>query len=279
MMTPLPPYLPPTIGKWKPEELFYIVKHGVKFTGMPAWPSLQRDDEVWAMVAFLQTLPQLDEAAYRRLAYGEPQPAAPMEALEGVEQIAPADLQTCARCHGFDGIARGNGAFPNLAGQSAEYLQNALEAYARGDRHSGIMQPIAVGLTATSIRDLSRYYAKLPLSVPPIEDETQTADIERGRTIAHHGISEQRVPSCVDCHAPEATHPKPEYPILAGQPVDYLVLQLELFKQGNRGGAAYSHLMHAIVPRMTQEQMRDVALYLRSLQSPQPSAESTAISP
>jgi cytochrome c553 len=279
MMTPLPPYLPPRIGKWEPEELFYIVKHGVKFTGMPAWPSLQRDDEVWAMVAFLQKLPELDEAAYRGLAYGEPQPPAPMEALEGVEQIAPADLQTCARCHGFDGIGRGNGAFPNLAGQSAEYLQTALEAYARGDRHSGIMQPIAVGLTAASIRDLSRYYSKLPLSVPPIDDEAEKADIERGRTIAQHGIPEQRVPSCVDCHAPEATHRKPEYPILAGQPVDYLVLQLELFEQGHRGGSAYAHLMHAIVPRMTQEQMRDVALYLRSLQPPERTAESTPVSP
>jgi cytochrome c553 len=179
----------------------------------------------------------------------------------------------------LDGSARGNGAFPNLAGQSAEYLQNALEAYARGDRHSGIMQPIAVGLTAASIRNLSRYYSKLPLSVPPMEDEARTADIKRGRTIAQHGIPEQGIPSCVDCHAPEATHPKPEYPILAGQPVDYLVLQLELFKQGNRGGSAYAHLMHAIVPRMTQEQMRDVAFYLRSLQPPERTAESSPINP
>ena len=58
-MTPHPPYLPPRISAWEPDELFYIVKHGVKFTGMPAWPAQQRDDEVWAMVAFLRTLPDL----------------------------------------------------------------------------------------------------------------------------------------------------------------------------------------------------------------------------
>ena len=112
MMTPRPPYLAPQIANWKREELFYIVKHGVKFTGMPAWPARERDDEVWAMVAFLEKLPKLDEAAYRRLAYGEPQPAAPMEAMEGAEQVAPADLQTCARCHGGDGIARRKWRFP-----------------------------------------------------------------------------------------------------------------------------------------------------------------------
>src|SRR5690606_30483543 len=53
-MTPPPPNLTRSISEWKPKELFYIVKHGVKFTGMPAWPSQVRDDEVWAMVAFLR---------------------------------------------------------------------------------------------------------------------------------------------------------------------------------------------------------------------------------
>src|SRR5690606_22829684 len=56
-MTPSPPYLPPAVPKWEADELFYIVKHGVKFTGMPAWPAQGRDDEVWAMVAFLVQLP------------------------------------------------------------------------------------------------------------------------------------------------------------------------------------------------------------------------------
>jgi hypothetical protein len=58
--------------RYTPEQLFSIVKHGIKFTGMPAWPVQQRDDEVWAMVAFLRRLPDLDAAGYRRLAYGEP---------------------------------------------------------------------------------------------------------------------------------------------------------------------------------------------------------------
>jgi hypothetical protein len=31
---------------------------------MPAWPAPQRDDEVWAMVAFLGVFPDLDAEAY-----------------------------------------------------------------------------------------------------------------------------------------------------------------------------------------------------------------------
>ena len=36
-MTPFPPDLIEAVPQWRPAELFYIVKHGVKFTGMPAW--------------------------------------------------------------------------------------------------------------------------------------------------------------------------------------------------------------------------------------------------
>jgi hypothetical protein len=43
-MLPPAPYLVPIIAQRDPDELFYVVKHGIKFTGMPAWPAQQRDD-------------------------------------------------------------------------------------------------------------------------------------------------------------------------------------------------------------------------------------------
>lgn len=264
-MTPPPPYLAPVIKKWKPEELFYIVKHGIKFTGMPAWPALPRDDEVWAMVAFLEKLPALDEPAYTRLAYGEPRTTAPMEMMEGAEQVPPSVTQTCVRCHGQNGIARGTGAFPHLAGQRAEYLHNAMEAYARSERHSGIMQPIAAALDTNKIRALSDYYARLRAPAPSSPNAATAEAIARGESIALHGIPQQRVASCIDCHTPEGQRHKPAYPNLAGQPADYLVLQLELFKKGARGGSPYAHLMQAVAPRLEPEQMRDVALYFESM--------------
>jgi cytochrome c553 len=55
------------------------------------------------------------------------------------------------------------------------------------------------------------------------------------------------------------------YPVLAGQYANYLVLQLDLFKQGHRGGSAYARLMRPIAGRLTREQMRDVALYYATL--------------
>jgi cytochrome c553 len=267
-MTPSPPYLPPRIFKWEPDELFYIVKHGIKFTGMPAWPALGRDDEVWAMVAFLRRFPELDAEEYRRLAQGEAAPSgevAPLPDLAGPESVPRAITTSCARCHGMNGLGRGLGAFPKLAGQRPAYLLASLQAFARGDRHSGIMQPIAAGLGQEEMRELAHYYGSLQELSPSRLHQDTTLAIERGKAIADRGIPSQRVPSCVDCHGPGATRRNAVYPELAGQYADYLVLQLALFKQEQRGGTAYAHLMRPVASRLTPEQMRDVALYYASL--------------
>lgn len=249
-MVPRPPDLARAAAERSPESLFYVVKHGVKFTGMPAWPAPGRDDEVWAVVAFLKELPRLDAAGYRSLVHGEGAPAGAARA--------------CARCHGLDGLGRGNGLFPKLAGQRAEYQRAALEAYARGDRRSGTMETVAAALSAEEIALASAFYAKLP---PPAAARPAPADAEavaRGRAIAERGIRERRVPACLACHGPKDEPVKQAYPALAGQPAAYLELQLRLFKEGARGGSRYAHLMGPIASRLTPAEMREVALYFES---------------
>ncbi|HSK80653.1 MAG TPA: c-type cytochrome, partial [Thermoanaerobaculia bacterium] len=190
-MLPEPPYLPPKISEWEPEELFSLVKHGVKLTGMPAWPTQKRDDEVWAMVAFLLRMEDLDAEGYRRLVYGGIPPAlegAPIEGLIGPQNVPKTVTATCGRCHGADGRGRGRGAFPRLAGQRPAYLYAALEAFARGERHSGIMEPIAAGLSPEEMRELALYYAGLEAPAPAPRQTAALAAIERGRAIAHQGV-------------------------------------------------------------------------------------------
>jgi cytochrome c553 len=259
-MLPRPPYLPHTISRWESDELFYIVKHGIKFTGMPAWPSQQRDDEVWAMVAFLRKFPELDVEGYRRLVDGEA--AASIQILPNTRP--PSILESCARCHGADGLGRGVGAFPKLARQNLEYLYFSLQAYQRGERQSGVMGPVAAALNGREIQEVSQYYANLvsPLASP---EPQQSAAMKRGESIARQGIPSQRVPPCAECHGPAESRRNPAYPKIAGQYAEYLKLQLELFKKGARGGTAYSHLMTRVAANLTPEQMNDAALYYASL--------------
>lgn len=267
-MTPRPPNLGEVVPEWGPAELFYVVKHGVKFTGMPAWPSRQRDDEVWAMVAFLLRLPDLDVAAYRELVDRDVPftdgLAAPLDLPSTPEAAVRAAAEMCGRCHGVDGRGRGAPAFPRLAGQRSEYLLAALRAFAGGERQSGIMAPVAASLRPEQMRALALHYEGLEArAVAPAPD---AGTIERGRTIAQRGIPSQRVPSCADCHGPGPVARNPAYPRLAGQYAEYLVLQLELFKEERRGGSAYARLMRPVAGRLTSEQMRDVARYYESLE-------------
>ncbi|QEQ96788.1 c-type cytochrome [Neptunomonas concharum] len=46
---------------------FWIIKHGIKASGMPAWAPGHDDVRIWNMVAFLKRLPDLTEAQYQIL--------------------------------------------------------------------------------------------------------------------------------------------------------------------------------------------------------------------
>jgi|TARA_R110002074_G_scaffold142621_5_gene289272 mono/diheme cytochrome c family protein len=46
---------------------FWIIKHGIKASGMPAWGPTHDDQRIWAMVAFLQKLPELTPEQYQIL--------------------------------------------------------------------------------------------------------------------------------------------------------------------------------------------------------------------
>lgn len=48
-------------------ETFWVVKHGIKMSAMPAWGKTHDDQNIWAIVAFLQKLPELTPDQYRAL--------------------------------------------------------------------------------------------------------------------------------------------------------------------------------------------------------------------
>lgn len=50
-----------------PAEIFWVIKHGIKMSAMPAWGATHTDERMWAMVAFLKRLPDLTPAQYQIL--------------------------------------------------------------------------------------------------------------------------------------------------------------------------------------------------------------------
>ncbi len=54
-------------------EEFWVIKHGIKMTAMPAWGPTHNDTLIWDMVAFLQKLPHLTPAQYQALVKSAPE--------------------------------------------------------------------------------------------------------------------------------------------------------------------------------------------------------------
>ncbi|WP_261870755.1 cytochrome c [Psychrobacter sp. JCM 18901] len=48
-------------------QSFWAIKHGIMASGMPAWGATHDDDRIWAMIAFIRSLPNLNENQYTML--------------------------------------------------------------------------------------------------------------------------------------------------------------------------------------------------------------------
>ena len=84
-------------------------------------------------------------------------------AQSGNAAAARAVNSACIGCHSIPGY---KASFPQvysvpmISGQTAEYIQAALQAYKRGERNHPTMTAIAQGLTDQQIADLAAYYAE-----------------------------------------------------------------------------------------------------------------------
>lgn len=260
-MLPPPPDLSEKAALWTDGELFWIIKHGLKYTGMPGWPALEREDEVWALVAFLRRLPALDEKAYRALALGEvaSEPQDGRAIATGQGSIDAVDA--CARCHGAK-AAPPSSLVPTLHGQPKTMIASALRSYLAGERPSGVMRTAASGLSEGAIDELAAHFAALPAPAAHGHASADPAAVERGAVLAREGAPSLGVPACLSCHGPEAL---PSYPRLAGQPARYLAVQLGVWRAGMNDRSETGAIMAPIARRLSPQQADDLAAYFASL--------------
>jgi mono/diheme cytochrome c family protein len=64
---PPAPQLPKGMSQYTDSQLFWLIKHGIRNTGMPAWGSMLSDEEIWQIVSLLknsQDLPPSVEAEW-----------------------------------------------------------------------------------------------------------------------------------------------------------------------------------------------------------------------
>jgi mono/diheme cytochrome c family protein len=64
-LNPEAPDLADAVSDMTNAELFWIIKNGIRMTGMASYGKVHSDDEIWNLVAFVQRLPKMSPEEYR----------------------------------------------------------------------------------------------------------------------------------------------------------------------------------------------------------------------
>jgi hypothetical protein len=67
VLNPDAPKLAMGESTWSDVELFWIIKNGIRMTGMPALGPTHSDDILWSMTAFVRQLPAMTADEYRAM--------------------------------------------------------------------------------------------------------------------------------------------------------------------------------------------------------------------
>jgi mono/diheme cytochrome c family protein len=170
-MQPVPGPLADASRRWRPNELYWITRHGIKMSGMPAWEFHLADEDLWAVVGFLVALPELSPKAYASLteqAGTQERAPRPERALPNAARGRLALSQyACNACHVIPGVT-GPDTFvgpplKDLAARKyiAGHLPNSAANLARWIRDPRQINPQtampAMDVTASDARDMAAY--------------------------------------------------------------------------------------------------------------------------
>ena len=145
-----PSYRVPRLGGQKPD---YIVSSLQDYKNQNrAHPTMH------AQAATLSDQDMQDIAAFFA---GQGEPAAGAARSGGSLAAGSEKSAVCAACHGEAGISP-TPVWPNLAGQHADYLVQALHEYQNGERKHPVMTAQAAPLKKDDIKLIAAYYAAQP---------------------------------------------------------------------------------------------------------------------
>ncbi|MBT2325676.1 c-type cytochrome [Variovorax paradoxus] len=186
-MQPLPGPLVDARQHWKPRELYWVTKHGIRMSGMPAWEFRLAEEDLWAVVAFMERLPDLTPQQYAEVTQAKPvvanSPAAQAACgppRDTANAGVPGDVRrgekalhqyACNACHTIPGIT---GSSPNvgppLAGVARRAmiggkLPNTPDNMVRWLRRTHEVDPQTampeLGVTERDARDIAAYLSTL----------------------------------------------------------------------------------------------------------------------
>lgn len=176
-MQPLPGPLLDAARRWHAREIYWITRHGIRMSGMPAWGMRLSEEDLWAVVGFIASMPALSPADY----------GAQMAAVQGASCTLLGDAGSdgdaheraqlalrqyaCVACHTIPGLTGSDTRVgPPLQGLArrtliAGRLPNSEDNLVRWLRSPQQVKPGTampdLGVTEEHARSMARYLATL----------------------------------------------------------------------------------------------------------------------
>jgi cytochrome c553 len=179
-------------------------------------------------------------------------------------------MELCAGCHGEYGQGGGDGEYPRLAGLPVKYIADQLLAYRNGERESMAMAPYADEreLPENDLMDISIYLAsiELPSKMPDIDPDLDSYEklliasrvLNIPRLEGDTALGEEiYLRQCRKCHGAAGAGTR-STPPLAGQYSDYIRLQIDSFRKGQR----VNKPMDKSLENLTDQDLQNLLAYL-----------------
>ena len=164
----------------------------------------------------------------------------------------------CFLCHGATGDSS-SPLYPKLAGQNNEYMLKQLRNFKRGERESSDMRKVVADMDENDMQSVAFFFSRQQ----PSRGNSAYAEMRAvGEKLFSQGDPGRGLKPCRECHgdsgAGSATLPR-----IAGQHTLYIETQLTLFEERKRTND--NAQMQDVAKRLTTDEVRAVAEYLRSL--------------
>ncbi len=148
-------------------------------------------------------------------------------ALSPAASAAPASAEmlvnACFSCHGTVGNSAGL-TLPNLAGTPKQIILDAMQEFKAGDRASSLMGRIAQGYSDADFGVMADFFsAQKP---QPHAQQLDAAKVALGATLVEK--------NCAECHITQGRRASDDPPVLSGQWLGFLQLQMKLYTERAR---------------------------------------------
>lgn len=205
---------------------------------MNAYKSGQRKNDVMKPLAAGVSEAELNNLA---LFYALQKPVRAATKATGDAAAGKAAASGCSGCHGDKGVAS-DPATPSLAGQDAQYLASATQAYKDGTRKDETMKGAVADLNEKAIRDIAAFYASQQPQAPKVRKPLSLAEwAER----------------CDRCHGINGNSTDPLVPAIAAQRADWLEPVMNAYRTGARKSGA----MGAMMSVMSEAEIKELAAH------------------